>query len=297
MAGKPEPNTRLTTGPAKPVRSAQIRGRACLIQYSGGALGRRYYLDAPGTTIGRSTVAGIMIADDSVSREHVRCTVSVDTVEVEDMGSSNGTFVNDARVETRTPLSDGDLLRLGSVHFKFFAHNSIENVFHDEIYRRATIDAGTQLFNKRYLLDTLEGEFQSSRIHGRPLSVIYFDLDYFKKVNDTHGHNCGDFILQEVARIAKSCVRTGDTLGRYGGEDFVVVLPNASAHVAAELAERLRSAVETHSFVFEGKTLKQTISVGVSNNRPQFRTYHELLGDADRKLYQSKQKGRNRVTA
>ena len=297
MAGKPEPNTRLTTGPAVPLRSAQIRGRACLIQYSGGALGRRYYLDAPGTTIGRSTVAGILISDDSVSREHARCTVSVDVVEVEDMGSSNGTFVNDARIEKRSSLNDGDLLRLGSVHFKFFAHNSIENVFHDEIYRRATIDAGTQLFNKRYLLDTLEAEFHSSRVHGRPLSVIYFDLDYFKKVNDTHGHDCGDFILREVAQIAKSCVRKGDTLGRYGGEEFVVVLPNASARVATELAERLRSAVEAHDFVYEGNTLKQTISVGVSNNRAQFRTYHDLLADSDRKLYKSKQDGRNRVTA
>ena len=219
-----------------------------------------------------------------------------DRVSVEDLGSANGTYVNDERIREPTALKDGDLLRLGPLHFKFFSRNSIENLFHDELYRQATMDAGTQIFNKRYLLDTLEAEFQSSRVHERPLSVIYYDLDFFKKVNDTHGHQSGDYVLRESARLTKACLRKDDTFGRYGGEEFVIVLPNTEMAAAAELAERIRAALEAHPFTFEDNTLTQTVSIGVSQTRPEFETHEALLADADRKLYQSKRGGRNRVT-
>lgn len=297
MASADDLSTRAHTGPDIPEPRMQARGRACLVQYSGGSLGRRYYLDPPSSTLGRSSSATIMLLHESVSREHARCTVMADHVSVEDLGSANGTYVNEERIREPATLKDGDLLRLGPLHFKFFSRNSIESLFHDELYRQATMDAGTQIFNKRYLLDTLEAEFQSSRVHGRPLSVIYYDLDFFKKVNDTRGHHCGDYVLRESARVARSCLRKDDTFGRYGGEEFLVVLPNTALNVAAELAERIRNALQAHPFTFEDKMLTQTVSMGVSQMRPEFETHEALLGDADRKLYQSKHGGRNRVTA
>ena len=289
--------TRITGG-AKPTdQRAPTRSRACLIQYSGDALGRRFLLDAPEITIGRTPTNGIVIPDDSVSREHARIFSGDDAAAVVDLGSSNGTFIHGARVRSRTSLQDGDILKVGTILLKFFAHDNIESAFHDKIYRMATVDAGTQLFNKKYLLETLESEFELSRVYGRSLSVIYYDLDFFKKVNDTHGHHCGDYILHACAQIAKTCMRAEDILARFGGEEFVAILPNADVGTAVELAERIRKAVENYEFVFEGKPLKQTVSMGVSENRPAFKISTELLDDADRKLYQSKNSGRNRITA
>ena len=239
----------------------------------------------------------IMLLHESVSRQHARCTVMADQVSVEDLGSANGTYVNEERIREPATLKDGDLLRLGPLHFKFFSRNSIESLFHDELYRQATMDAGTQIFNKRYLLDTLQAEFQSSRVHGRPLSVIYYDLDFFKKVNDTRGHHCGDYVLRESARVVKNCLRKDDTFGRYGGEEFLVILPDTARNVAVVVAERIRNALQAYPFTFEDKMLSQIVSMGVSQMRPEFETHEALLGDAGRKRYQSKHGGRNRVTA
>lgn len=294
MANEDKLSTRVGGEPDFAAKSA--RGRACLVQYSGGSLGRRYYLDPPGATLGRSHEATVMLLHESVSREHARCTISANQVEVEDLGSANGTYVNEVRVHQRAALCDGDLLRLGPLHFKFFSRDSIENLFHDELYRRATVDPGTDIYNKRYLLDTLEAEFQSSRVRGRPLSAIFFDLDLFKHVNDAHGHAAGDHVLRECARVTRACLRKDDTFGRYGGEEFVILLPDTALAAAAELAERIRLALQTHPFWFEGKPISQTVSLGVSQMQPEFETHEALLADADRKLYQSKRGGRNRVT-
>lgn len=169
--------------------------RACLVQYNGAALGRRYILDEPEVIAGRSPDTGIVIDEKSVSRQHARFLQAPDTIEVEDLGTTNGTYINDKRVDHRTPLRDGDIIRLGTILLKFYAHNNIDNVFHDKIYRMATIDTGTQIFNKKYLMESLESEFKFSKTYNRPLSLIYYDLDFFKKVNDIHGHNAGDYIL------------------------------------------------------------------------------------------------------
>ncbi|MBM3344857.1 MAG: GGDEF domain-containing protein [Betaproteobacteria bacterium] len=293
----PDVTTSITAGDSRTFRRAPpARGRACLIQYNGEALGRRYFFDTREVTLGRSPSNGVVILDESVSREHAKCHVTPQLVEIEDLGSRNGTYVNDQRVEKRSAMRDGDIVRLGSILLKFFAYNNVENVFHDKIYRMATIDAGTQVFNKAYLLESLEAEFTFSRVYNRPLAVIYYDLDFFKNVNDQHGHACGDFVLLESAQVAKACVRKDDVLGRLGGEEFVVVLPNADWQVALELAERMRKAIEAHAFVYESKTLRQTVSMGVSENKAEFADFKALLDSADQKLYQSKHGGRNRVT-
>lgn len=273
------------------------RKRPCLIQYTGDALGRRFLFDAAETTLGRAPRNGFVIVDDSVSRAHVVCRVVDDGVEIEDRDSRNGTYVNDVRIDRPVTLQNGDIVRLGSVLFKFFAYDNIENAFHDQIYRLATVDTTTDTFNKSYLIQTLESELAHCRSYGRPLSVIYYDLDFFKKVNDEHGHGCGDYVLRETCRIAKACVRKDDVVGRLGGEEFVVVLPNADSIAGVELAERIRGSVETHAFSFDGKSLRQTVSMGVAQARVDMEHYLTLLNEADRFLYESKRSGRNRVTS
>lgn len=271
--------------------------RACLVQYNGAALGRRYILDEPEVIAGRSPDTGIVIDEKSVSRQHARFLQAPDTIEVEDLGTTNGTYINDKRVDHRTPLRDGDIIRLGTILLKFYAHNNIDNVFHDKIYRMATIDTGTQIFNKKYLMESLESEFKFSKTYNRPLSLIYYDLDFFKKVNDIHGHNAGDYILKESAKITSAAIRKDDVFGRFGGEEFCIILPGTDAATATDLAERIRLAIETHIFEFSGKELRQTISMGVAQLSASMMSYKDLLEPADQKLYRSKNEGRNRVTA
>ena len=272
------------------------RLRACLVQYSGTNLGKRYMLDMPEMIIGRGGNCKIVINEQSVSRQHAMCSRTGDDIGLEDLGSSNGTFVNDKKIDGKVTLNDGDFIRLGNLLFKYFTHNNIDNIFADKIYRMATIDGGTQTFNKKYLLESLDSEFKYSRTHGQPLTMIYFDLDHFKKVNDTYGHNAGDFILKETATVVKSLIRKEDVFCRFGGEEFVILLPNTEAKTAYETAERIRLKMESHPFKFESHDLKQTASFGVSQLNASMTEPKHLLDDADRKLYKSKQNGRNQVT-
>ncbi len=269
---------------------------ACFVQYSGANLGKRYILDQKDMVVGRSPNVQIVVNEQSVSRNHAQCLSFGDSVSIMDLGSSNGTYVNDKRINEQYTLQDGDIIRLGNIVFKFFAQGNIENVFHDKIYRMATIDGGTQTFNKKYLLEALDSEFKFSRTYSRPLSLIYFDLDFFKKVNDTYGHNVGDFILRETSGLVKSIIRKDDIFCRFGGEEFVVLLPATDAKTAYDLAERIRQNIELHTFEYEGQVIKQTISLGVSQLNQGMSSPKDLLEDADQKLYQSKTNGRNQVT-
>ena len=286
------------------ILQAPKRKRACLVQYSGAKRGKRYPLVDAETVIGRVPPAQVVISEASISRSHASLVQTEKGVEVEDMGSTNGTFVNDVKTTGRSMLKDGDIIRLGTILLKFFAHDNVESIMHDKIYRMATIDAGTQIFNKAYLFDALESEFKFSKTYGRDMCLLYYDLDFFKKVNDTFGHNAGDFVLKESATLVKSLVRKEDVFGRFGGEEFVIILPNTEAKVAYEMAERVRNGVANHVFIIDfdapdGKKRvqhKQTISVGVSQLKPEIRTPEELLESADKKLYNSKQTGRNKVT-
>ncbi len=282
--------------PGSSIFNPPKKSAACLVQYSGTNLGKRYVLDQKEMTLGRAPTVDIVVNEQSVSRTHAQCLLQGEEVYVSDLGSSNGTFINDKKLAGKQVLRDGDIIRIGNIVFKFFAQGNVENVFHDKIYRMATIDGGTNTFNKKYLLEAIESEFKFSRAYGRPLSLIYFDLDFFKKVNDTYGHGVGDGILRDTASLVKSVVRKDDIFCRYGGEEFVILLPSTDAKTAYELAERIRATFEQHRFEIQGHVIKQTLSMGVSQLNAKMNSTESFLEDADKKLYQSKQNGRNRVT-
>ena len=163
----------------------------------------------------------------------------------------------------------------------------------------AVTDALTGLNNRRYLDTHLKILFNRSLVRGRPLSVLITDIDRFKQVNDTYGHDAGDEVLKEFASRIRSTVRGADLACRYGGEEFVVVMPDTSSEIAAAVAERLRAAVETMPFNLKetGRSISVTASFGISSRIETVASPEQLIKQADRALYEAKNAGRNRVVA
>ena len=284
------------------------RQHCCLVVYSGPDLGRQIVLDEGLCTLGRSATSQLQIGGPGISRLHAEICVTGPSATLRDLGSANGSFLGDARLTDQPQLlKDGDLIRLGSVALKFYAHHSLDAALHDRVMRLATLDAGTGLFNRRYLMDSLKRECRSARQTGRPLCLVMLDLDHFKRVNDSHGHAAGDLVLRECAAIASLVVGQAGVLGRIGGEEFLVLLPDTGLAAALALAERLRAAVAGHSFELPAsETLgaadrgsvqhRQTISLGVAAWADSMTDVSQLMAEADRGLYQSKRGGRNRVS-
>jgi len=163
----------------------------------------------------------------------------------------------------------------------------------------AVTDPLTGLSNRRYLDNHLNVLFNRSMARGRPLSILITDIDRFKQVNDTYGHDGGDQVLKEFANRVRSTVRGADLACRFGGEEFVVVMPDTSPEVAAAVAERLRAAIENAPFLLKssGETLNITASFGISSRIASIITPDQLMKQADLALYEAKNTGRNRVVA
>jgi diguanylate cyclase (GGDEF)-like protein len=157
-------------------------------------------------------------------------------------------------------------------------------------------DALTELDNRRHIEERLDEMYEHSARLGEPLACVMCDLDKFKSVNDTYGHQAGDQVLKQLAGILKAEAREIDRVGRYGGEEFMLLLPGTVLDAAVTFAERVRHAVESHTFTFEGGTLKRTASFGVAAwPHPRITTCEGLVKAADDALYVAKETGRNRV--
>jgi diguanylate cyclase (GGDEF)-like protein len=159
----------------------------------------------------------------------------------------------------------------------------------------AMTDVLTGVSNRRHFVNVLEHEFVRARRYGSPLSVLAFDLDFFKRINDGYGHAVGDEALTNFARVAKQGLRDMDLLGRLGGEEFSILLPNTTMTEALVVAERVRDGVTQISIPTDNGTLKFTTSVGVAEVRQTDTSVDDLLRRADAALYDAKAAGRNRV--
>ncbi len=166
----------------------------------------------------------------------------------------------------------------------------------EELQRVAITDGLTGLYNRRHIEERLHEMFEHSlRLH-EPLACAMFDLDHFKSVNDTYGHQAGDEVLRQLAVLLTDSARDIDRVGRYGGEEFMIILPGTVLDAAVTFAERARLAVESHIFTFEGGTLRRTMSCGVAAwPHPRIRHRDELVKSADDALYVAKNMGRNKV--
>ncbi len=156
-------------------------------------------------------------------------------------------------------------------------------------------DGLTGIYNRRFLEIKLKDEFNRYKRYGGVFSIIMFDIDYFKKVNDTYGHQCGDFILKSVSSRASSLIRNVDYLARYGGEEFCCVLPETGIHAALAVAERFRTAILQQENNFDNNVIKVTISLGVAEFQKDMESDSTLLKKADEALYKAKKEGRNMV--
>ena len=284
--------------PVKVEPGAAAAGDACLILLHppGPGLGARTPLTRAEYVIGRGPENDIVAERDSVSRRHARLFRS-DTEGwcLEDLGSTNGSFVNDVRIQ-RQPLADGNQLRIGDVIYKFLVGTNVEAAYHEEIYRLAILDGLTGVHNKRYFLEFVERELASSQRHGHPLTLVMFDIDHFKALNDTRGHLAGDHVLRTLSSRIQSRMRREDLLARYGGEEFAAVLNSTDLTGGIRFAEDVRRRIQAAPFEFDGESFTITVSLGVASvANEQGIDPAALIARADEKLYAAKRAGRNRV--
>jgi two-component system, cell cycle response regulator len=274
--------------------SAVLRIPACIVQIYGDEIGKRVAFGGADITIGRDDDNTLSVDLSTVSRHHARLVQTAATCHVEDLGSTNGTFINGDRVTGVRELRSGDLLKIGSAVFKFIEGGNIEALYHEEIYRLTIIDGLTQIPNKRYLLDFVDRELARSRRHERPLHLAMLDIDHFKSVNDKMGHVAGDTVLRGIAQILQDNVGRDELAARFGGEEFTVVLPETDLEGAIAFCERVRDTVESHIFRDNAREIAVTVSLGLAGVEPDFDCDH-FIAAADRRLYRAKNAGRNRV--
>lgn len=267
---------------------------ACLVMLYGPDLGKRYAVSHTEMVIGRSEQATIYVDRESVSRNHARIFEEYGQHIIQDLKSTNGTYVNDNLI-TRTVLEDGDIIKIGEVILKFLSRDNLENVYHEEIYRLATTDGLTTVYNKRYFLDCIDREFSRSIRHNRALTLILLDIDHFKRLNDAYGHLAGDFVLKKTAQMIQEKIRFEDIFCRYGGEEFALLLPETETWQALRIAEKIRQCIETQEIRFDLHQILTTASFGVASAHRNMTHADQLIQLADQFLYQAKTQGRNCV--
>lgn len=268
---------------------------AALVVIYGQDLGRKYDLKQGETIIGRSSKADICVDQEAVSRNHAEITNSKKGMRIKDLGSTNGTFINDVLVEGEQELRNGDLVKIGRTIFKYIAGGNIEAAYHDEIYRLTTMDGLTQVHNRRYFDEQIDREISRARRYERVLSLVMLDIDHFKQINDQHGHLAGDYVLKQLASTVRMKIRREDVFARYGGEEFAIILPEIDLKGAKQFAEKVRQLVSKQLITFDKNHIPVTVSVGVAVLKPEHREAADLMSAADAKLYEAKTGGRNRV--
>lgn len=174
---------------------------------------------------------------------------------------------------------------------------SLASIVMDEMHLRrlASFDPLTGLPNRRYFMDLCEVEHRRAGRYGHAVSIALFDVDHFKRINDEHGHDAGDAVLEALSKLCGETIRSHDIVCRYGGEEFAILMPHTGLHQAMCIADRLRALVSDHRVIIEDMEISFTISVGVTPLRIGAETPGDALSRADKALYDAKARGRNRV--
>jgi len=262
-------------------------------------MGKQWFLNKAQMSVGRGHDCDIFVDDKSVSKVHCQLLVAGQNVSIFDVGSTNGTEVNGVRLASNQPanLKNNEQIKLGNVLFKFLEKGNIEAVTQQTVIDRSTIDALTEIHNRGAYEQKIDELFKRARLTETPFSIVVFDIDFFKKINDTHGHATGDFVLKELAGIVqKQLIRQNDFLARIGGEEFALLMAGCPLKRAVEIAERIRSTIEKHNFTCDNVQIPVTISAGVATLESDMAGPKYLFEKADQALYASKQTGRNKVS-
>jgi diguanylate cyclase (GGDEF)-like protein len=291
---------------AAALEEAELLGQAdrrewVLIRYVGQPMGEFIPLPPEGLELGRAPENGLCLTEPEVSRRHARLQISADqdSVELRDLGSTNGVFVNGKRVQADpdpVSLAAEDVVRVGGHAFKLKHMDALERRYHQDMVVRTTLDPLTGVGNRATVLHQLASHVDLARRHHRPLAVILADLDWFKQVNDTQGHRTGDRALEAFGALLMRRLRSSDPVGRLGGDEFLIVLPETSVLLAMSAADGLRRALSEHPLPLEnGQTLPLTCSLGVAELKPGDTDGGALLARADAALYGAKAGGRDRA--
>lgn len=290
-------NTRVTTVTSPRMRQSEAGADCLVVIYAPlhAELGKRYLLDNSVVTVGRGMDNDIVLPGDSVSRQHLRIERRGALHYGIDTGSTNGTFINDSRDRLREqPLKPGDQVKVGDTIFKYLSGSDVEAQYHEIIFGLTNTDGLTGLANRKHLDSMLNDEVLRAQRHGRELSLLMLDLDHFKRINDSHGHLAGDAVLRGLALLMRKRLRPHDKIGRYGGEEFCIILPETSLQNAGNAADELRKLIEAHPFPADRQNIHATASIGVSVLRAGMNGA-DLYKSADEMLYRAKRTGRNRV--
>jgi two-component system, cell cycle response regulator len=278
----------------------RAKRQACLVVIAGTKMGAMYPVPEVGKVdIGRSSTATICIDDEGVSRRHAEMSITNRGVVLADLNSTNGTYVNGRRIVERL-LRSGDKIQVGPrTILRFQYQDAVDEAFQRQLFESAVKDGLTGIYNKKYFVDRIEADVAYARRHKTALTLFMLDIDHFKNINDTYGHPAGDHVLKQVATLLRRTIRTEDIFARFGGEEFALLMRDVDDQKALMLAERMRRKVEEASFVFAGKRIAVTISIGIgttnSSSETAIQTPAELIEQADQSLYRAKRTGRNRV--
>jgi two-component system, cell cycle response regulator len=276
----------------------QAKDRHLLIRARGAQLGQVLKLGQQPHRVGRANDCEIWLSDDGVSRKHATVTFENGAYTIEDTGSANGTFVGGQKVE-RASLRDGDLIQFGpQAVFRYSVADEGQEQLLRQLYEASVTDALTGANNREHFDSQLRMELSYARRHGTDLSLVMFDVDHFKRVNDTHGHPVGDEVLVEISKVTRRLVRNEDVFARYGGEEFALILRGIALDGARVVGERLRERIAELSIKTDKGPLQVTVSVGCASfvSTPD-QTAEAIVQLADKRLYVAKRGGRNRVVA
>lgn len=269
-----------------------------LVAISGRETGKAIPLKQRHLKVGREPDCDIVIDSPQISRHHAELLWENSQLKIKDLGSTNGVFVNGQKVQ-ESFLHNGDKILFGNqMYFKIIYQDTVDQNYQQSLFKAATTDALTGLYNKRYFMELLEKEFSYSRRSFQNLSLILMDIDHFKQINDTYGHIAGDKILKSLGQLLSSQIRLENTACRFGGEEFALILRGASSQQACLVADRLRTLIAQRKVMGKSKEIHFTVSLGVATfNGNNFANSEEFLMRADELLYSAKQRGRNQFVS
>jgi diguanylate cyclase (GGDEF)-like protein len=284
-----------------PVSGIKARPRhPHLVIFIGADSGKRFELKPGKTTIGRDSAADITIDDEWASRIHAVIDWTDGVIRIMDNGSTNGVYVDYRRTDAAV-LAQGVPVQIGHSVMKIDFKDEAEVRLENDLWHNACIDGLTGISNRQHFLQRAEEEYSYARRNGMPVGLIMIDIDRFKEVNDTYGHQMGDSVLNQFAGVINRVKRKEDIFARYGGEEFVII-PCGQIHrdEVFGFCERIRQAIETSEFRFGDTSIQITASFGfhtrkIAKNTRVEPIINEMIAKADEALYNAKEKGRNRI--
>jgi len=288
-----EDKTVISPHSEKTLRTLQKRSPVLSVVH-GNDKGKMFILNAP-QTVGRSDPADIIVDDKLISRQHFSVSCCNDTFRIEDLHSTNGTYIEGKKLDTLS-IPAGCLIQAGKTVFCPAFKTDAEINSEKELFQSAVSDSLTGIANQKWFRKRANEEFQFAKSKGLPLSIAMIDIDFFKKINDTYGHPSGDSVIKEIVEIVKKECRDDDKLGRYGGEEFILLLKGIDGDNAQRVCGRIRENIEKHSFAVTAETIQVTVSIGLcSMHGSEISDLESAIRDADTALYRAKESGRNKV--